>query len=121
MIYRTGLSFHGILFGPKTISTMTKWIITVARDAQNKMPGLMWAPSSFHEAFDSVGRFACLVSVTVLFPFPQVQLSQTFFEIAQSLRKPSGPSQRQFMHRGSTTQQAFHMYVHVTTQHRKAN
>lgn len=82
---------------------MTNRIITVARDAQNKMPALMWTSSSFHEAFDSVGRFAWLVSVTVSIPFPQVQLSQNFLGIAGSLRKPSGPSPRQFMHRNPTT------------------
>jgi len=87
----TGLSFHGILFGPKMISTLTNRIITVARDAQNKIPALMWAQSSFHEAFDSI------------------QLSQTLLGIAESLRKPSGSSPRQLIHRDPMTRQAFHI------------
>ena len=31
-------------------------MVTVARDAQSKTPALTSAPSSFHEALDSVGR-----------------------------------------------------------------
>jgi len=67
-----GLSFHAILFGPKTTSTRMERMVTVALDAQNKTPALASAPSSFHEALDSV------------------QLSETFLGIAESLRKPRG-------------------------------
>ena len=33
-------------------------MVTVALDAQGKTPALISAPSSFHEALDSVGRFS---------------------------------------------------------------
>ncbi|KAG9308631.1 hypothetical protein JVU11DRAFT_11582 [Chiua virens] len=67
-----GLSLHAILFGPKLTSTRMERMVTVARDAQSKTPALMSAPSSFHEALDSV------------------QLANTFLGIAESLRKPRG-------------------------------
>ncbi|KAF8549818.1 hypothetical protein OG21DRAFT_542691 [Imleria badia] len=67
-----GLSFHAILFGPKKTSTRMERMVTVALDAQGKTPKLTSAPSSFHEALDSV------------------QLSQTFLGLAESLRKPRG-------------------------------
>jgi len=67
-----GLSLHAILFGPKTTSARMKRMVTVALDAQGKTPALTSAPSSFHEALDSV------------------QLSKTFLGIAESLRKPRG-------------------------------
>ncbi|KAF8124364.1 hypothetical protein EV363DRAFT_1227517 [Boletus edulis] len=67
-----GLSLHAILFGPKTTSARMERMVTVALDAQSKTPALTSAPSSFHEALDSV------------------QLSQTFLGIAESLRKPRG-------------------------------
>jgi len=67
-----GLSLHAILFGPKTTSTRMERMVTVALDAQGKTPSLTSAPSSFHEALDSV------------------QLSETFLGIAESLRKPRG-------------------------------
>ena len=57
VLYSKGLSMHAILFGPKETSTRMERMITVARDAQNKTPALTCAPSSFHEALDSVGRF----------------------------------------------------------------
>ncbi|KAG8215117.1 hypothetical protein J3R82DRAFT_8568 [Butyriboletus roseoflavus] len=67
-----GLSLHAILFGPDATSSRLKRMITIALDAQSKTPALTSAPSSFHEALDSV------------------QLSQTFLGIAESLRKPRG-------------------------------
>ncbi|KAF8549816.1 hypothetical protein OG21DRAFT_1447416 [Imleria badia] len=67
-----GLSLHAILFGPKTTSTRMERMVTVALDAQGRTPKLTSAPSSFHEALDSV------------------QLSETFLGIAESLRKPRG-------------------------------
>ena len=38
-----------------------KRMVTVALDAQNKTPALMGAPSSFHEALDSVSRLSCFL------------------------------------------------------------
>jgi len=67
-----GLSLHAILFGPKMTSFRMERMVTVALDAQSKTPALTSAPSSFHEALDSV------------------QLSQTFLGIAESLRKTRG-------------------------------
>ena len=57
VLYSQGLSMHAILFGPKKTSTRMEQMIAVARDAQSTTPALACAPSSFHEALDSVGRF----------------------------------------------------------------
>ena len=54
---RKGLSFHAILFGPKNTSVRMRQMVAVALDAQSQTPKLMCAPSSFHEALDSVGSF----------------------------------------------------------------
>ena len=81
---------HAILFGPKVTSTRMKHMVTVALDAQSKTPALTSAQSSFHEALDSVGRFSYTTPSCDFDPYPQVQLSQTFLGIAESLRKPRG-------------------------------
>ena len=81
---------HAILFGPDTTSSRLKRMITVALDAQSKTPALASAPSSFHEALDSVGHFSRFKLVMNLIDILQVQLSQTFLGIAESLRKPRG-------------------------------
>lgn len=65
-------------------------MITVALDAQSKTPALTSAPSSFHEALDSVSCFALFKSTLGSIHVLQVQLSQTFLGIAESLRKPRG-------------------------------
>jgi hypothetical protein len=49
---------HGILFGPKKTSARLERMIDVARDVQNETPALTSAPSSFHEALDSVNYFS---------------------------------------------------------------
>ena len=48
---------HAILFGPKRTSVRMEQMIIVARDVQSQTPALTCAPSSFHEAIDSVGYF----------------------------------------------------------------
>jgi len=88
--YRKGLSLHAILFGPKMTSARMKHMVAVALDAQGQTPTLAGAPSSFHEALDSVGRFSCFETVICSIRVLQVQLSQTFLGIAESLRKPRG-------------------------------
>lgn len=65
-------------------------MVTVALDVQSKTPALASAPSSFHEALNSVGRFPWLTLHVVPIYILQVQLSQTFLGIAESLRKPRG-------------------------------
>ena len=62
-------------------------MVTVALDMQSKTPALMGAPSSFHEALDSVSRFSWFKSTIGSIHILQVQLSQTFLVIAESLRK----------------------------------
>ena len=54
IICRKRLSFHAILFGPKTTSTRMKRMVDVALEAQSG-PRTS-SPSSFHEALNSVGR-----------------------------------------------------------------
>jgi hypothetical protein len=78
---------HAILFGPKTTSTRMKRMVTVALDEQSKTPALMCVPSSFHEALDSVSRVSRFKSTIGSIHVLQVQLSQTFLGIAESLRK----------------------------------
>jgi hypothetical protein len=51
---RKSLSLHAILFGPKLTSDRMKRMVTVALDEQSNTPTLRSAPSSFHEALDSV-------------------------------------------------------------------
>ena len=63
---------------------------TVALDAQRRAPALTSAPSSFHEALDGVSHCLCFKSPVVSIHILQVQLSQTFLGIAESLRKPRG-------------------------------
>jgi hypothetical protein len=65
-------------------------MVTIALDAQSEMPALTSALSSFHEALDSVGRFSCFETAICSIHVLQVQLSQTFLGIAESLRKPRG-------------------------------
>jgi hypothetical protein len=65
-------------------------MVTVALDEQSKTPALTSARSSFHEALDSVGRFSCFETAICSIHVLQVQLSQTFLGIAESLRKPRG-------------------------------
>jgi hypothetical protein len=65
-------------------------MVTVALHAQNKTPALTSAPSSFHEALDSVCCFSWFKLAIGSIQILQVQLSQTFLGIAESLRKPRG-------------------------------
>ena len=65
-------------------------MVTVALDAQSETPALTGPLSSFHEALDSVGRFSCFETAICSIHVLQVQLSQTFLGIAESLRKPRG-------------------------------
>ena len=65
-------------------------MVTVALDVQSKTPALTGAPSSFHEALDSVGRLSWFKSAIGSIHILQVQLSQTFLGIAESLRKTRG-------------------------------
>ena len=91
VLYSKGLSMHAILFGPKKTSTRMEQMIAVARDAQSTTTALACAPSSFHEAIDSVGCFTdSKLTLCSIHLCPQVQLSQTFLGIAESLRKPRG-------------------------------
>ena len=78
---------QAILFGPKMSSLWMERMVTVARDAQGETPAL---PSSFHEALDSVGRLSWFETAMCSTHVLQVQLSETFLGIADSLRKPRG-------------------------------
>ncbi len=71
-------------------SARMKRMVAVALDAQNETPGLTSALSSFHEALDSVGHFLCFETAICSIHVLQVQLSESFLEIAESLRKPRG-------------------------------